>query len=1373
MGGCVSSHQPEVVTVTRGHRPSATKPAPLPGYILIPPGTGHGDALYDASSTFEQPPQQLQRQQKLPVQQTGPGRAVDSASSFAGAPLPHGAGAGSSQSAQGSHASGGAGASGAASRLGRPELDSAGSQYLAGGGTGSGGSGDDRPPGVAGKGFLIEGAVLGPPALLVSPFTNGASSAQQQQQQQQQAQHGSSSPGGGNATTPPGGRLSGTSTGGAAGPAQPAQSGDMTTVCSASTGIATPTPSMTAATSSFSSGGSGGVDPKAWTIPFSELQIIKQVGEGSYGRVYMAKWRETLVAVKVLLNTGVDVDDMEAAAELAMSLSNPVLLNLQKEASLMAALRHPNIVGFLGVCPTPPCVVSDFCSRGSLNDVLRAAKQNPAKAAQLDWVRRLNMALDAAKGMLYLHMHSPPIIHRDLKSPNLLVDKYWKVKVCDFNLSKIMEDTSSGASMATNNPRWLAPEVLAAQRATLASDVYSFGVVLWEMLTLELPWGRLHQLQIMKLVSEGQRLQVPARSALPPSSQGFEGLDLYEELVAKCWAEDPKERPTFADVIGYLRDLLGIAMKMGQGRNAHEDLPVPAERHRPALEAGMRQRAKQQAQQGQPSVVAEPRLRSEARLPHPDLAAQQALTAAAQAFAQPAGSNMGHLSKAFTQAAEVSFGTDVAARESANPASPSLEAPCAKDRSTGDVAALARQLGAEDKHLQEQAARALLDLARASPEHLRAIVSAGAVPRLVALLGSLEGHPQDSALWAMSNPLSMGHDKVPSVLPPDTLPAIAHLLEGCTADVQELRVTLQEELGTGREKEQAQAVERVVELTGASALNREEAANGGMAPALLDLLYGSGSSDLKRSAAKALANLCLEPTPAASVVAAKGIPLLLQLAQGEELQGEAAEALLSLACSTPEHLYAIVSAGGVPPLVQLLESGDKKLQGGAARLVAYLCQRDRDYQSAVVSASAIPLLVGLLEGGDTNLQARAAMAIGYLSHELFDFRSVIAAAGAVPALVRLLYSSDEDVQRFGAWALGSIAELSHTQQAAVAAVGAVAPLVRLLGSPNEDVQGTAAYAIACLSDWSPGHRFQIVSEGAIPPLVRLLASPNENIQEEAARALAYLSTPEDQPAHATFESGTPVLRGLLKGASKPIQEEAVQALEQLSVMGWEERCVIATTSDTPALKWLLASPNLYLQAKAAHMISYLRHRDADCQSAIMSADAIAPLVRLLASLSQDVQARAARAVAKLSSSGPELCSGAVSAGACCSLVRLLESTDTDVQHQAACAIANLAAGSAERSAAIVSAGAIPPLVRLLDSIDKDVQRETIRTIANLAAGSPERSAAIGSAGAMPFLVQLLESTDKDVQKQAAMAVGNLAVKSPETRGPAALQSGAT
>lgn len=95
----------------------------------------------------------------------------------------------------------------------------------------------------------------------------------------------------------------------------------------------------------------------------------------------------------------------------------------------MAALRHPNVVMYLGVCMHPPAVVTEYCARGSLNDVLKKCLTKPELAGQLDWSRRLGMALDAAKGMHYLHSSDPPVIHRDLKSPNLLVDKHWRVKV--------------------------------------------------------------------------------------------------------------------------------------------------------------------------------------------------------------------------------------------------------------------------------------------------------------------------------------------------------------------------------------------------------------------------------------------------------------------------------------------------------------------------------------------------------------------------------------------------------------------------------------------------------------------------------------------------------------------------------------------------------------------------------------------------------------------------------------------------------------------------------------------------------------------------------------------------------------------------------
>ncbi|GAB4822575.1 hypothetical protein N2152v2_009621 [Parachlorella kessleri] len=288
---------------------------------------------------------------------------------------------------------------------------------------------------------------------------------------------------------------------------------------------------------------------RMWTINFKALELQRQIGEGSFGRVYVARWQQTPVAVKILLNTALDVYSEDAVKQ-ALTLSNPVLENLQKEAALMCSLRHPSIVTFLGVCTVPPCIVTEYCERGSLADVLRNARQSPAAAAKLDWLRRLSMMLDTAKGMLHLHSHSPPIIHRDLKSPNLLVDTHWRCKISDFNLSRILEDRVVLSSAMATNPRWLAPEVLEGQPATLQSDVYSFGIVLWEVMTLDVPFANDNHFQLIKHVRAGGRPPVPPQHELPGREGGEAGgLDDYVALMQRCWAQAPEERPSFQDVV--------------------------------------------------------------------------------------------------------------------------------------------------------------------------------------------------------------------------------------------------------------------------------------------------------------------------------------------------------------------------------------------------------------------------------------------------------------------------------------------------------------------------------------------------------------------------------------------------------------------------------------------------------------------------------------------------------------------------------------------------------------------------------------------------------------------------------------------------------
>ncbi|KAI3432561.1 hypothetical protein D9Q98_004110 [Chlorella vulgaris] len=289
-------------------------------------------------------------------------------------------------------------------------------------------------------------------------------------------------------------------------------------------------------------------DVQQWAVQWSDLQIDRPIGRGSFGWVYLAQWHQTAVAVKVLVNP----------AEIGAGLELPELTmsELQKESGVMARMRHPNIVSFMGLCALPPCILTEYCSRGSLFELLH----KPDAAPHLTWAVRLSMAMDAARGLLYLHSRSPPIIHRDIKSPNLLVDEHWRLKVADFNLSKILSTAQTGSSVNTaggaNNPIWLAPEIVEGGQATAESDVFSFGLVMFELLTWQLPWGNAPHYRIAQMVIGGTRPQVPAREALPgPDLPDAHSFEAYCNLMRECYAQVPTDRPTISHVLTRLRAL--------------------------------------------------------------------------------------------------------------------------------------------------------------------------------------------------------------------------------------------------------------------------------------------------------------------------------------------------------------------------------------------------------------------------------------------------------------------------------------------------------------------------------------------------------------------------------------------------------------------------------------------------------------------------------------------------------------------------------------------------------------------------------------------------------------------------------------------------
>eukprot|EP00250_Pteridium_aquilinum_P009803 c18948_g2_i1 orf=854-2389(+) len=212
-------------------------------------------------------------------------------------------------------------------------------------------------------------------------------------------------------------------------------------------------------------------------IEWDSLTVAEQVGQGSCGTVYRGFWIGSDVAIKVF-------SEQEYTMEL--------LEDFRKEVLIMKRLRHPNVVLFMGAVISLEhlSIVTEFLPRGSLFRLLH--RNTPG----LDWRRRVRMALDVARGMNYLHHMNPPIVHRDLKSSNLLVDKNWTVKVADFGLSRLKHETYLRTVSGRGTPQWMAPEVLRNELSNEKSDVYSFGVVLWELATEQVPWTNLNPMQV-------------------------------------------------------------------------------------------------------------------------------------------------------------------------------------------------------------------------------------------------------------------------------------------------------------------------------------------------------------------------------------------------------------------------------------------------------------------------------------------------------------------------------------------------------------------------------------------------------------------------------------------------------------------------------------------------------------------------------------------------------------------------------------------------------------------------------------------------------------------------------------------------------------
>lgn len=212
-----------------------------------------------------------------------------------------------------------------------------------------------------------------------------------------------------------------------------------------------------------------------------------------------------------------------------------------QELAILSRVRHRNVVQFVGAVTEQPnlCVVMELMAAGTLHDAIHS------RGLRLPLPRLLDVALDVANGLHYLHRQKPAIIHRDLKSQNILLDADGRCKIADFGLSRFFKQELATMTGQIGTPGWTAPEVFKYGSYDQKVDVYSFGIVLAECLTCSKLYAGMDAMQIaFATVYRNRRPTLPAWT--PPALAG---------LIKLSWDADPKRRPVFPKIIEQLQAL--------------------------------------------------------------------------------------------------------------------------------------------------------------------------------------------------------------------------------------------------------------------------------------------------------------------------------------------------------------------------------------------------------------------------------------------------------------------------------------------------------------------------------------------------------------------------------------------------------------------------------------------------------------------------------------------------------------------------------------------------------------------------------------------------------------------------------------------------
>uniref|UniRef100_A0A5B6YZT2 non-specific serine/threonine protein kinase n=1 Tax=Davidia involucrata TaxID=16924 RepID=A0A5B6YZT2_DAVIN len=283
----------------------------------------------------------------------------------------------------------------------------------------------------------------------------------------------------------------------------------------------------------------------------NNFSVENELGRGGFGTVYKGALED---------GTNMAVKRMEAGV-----ISNKALDEFQAEIAVLSKVRHRHLVSLLGysIEGNERLLVYEYMPQGALSGHLFRWKS--LNLEPLSWTRRLNIALDVARGMEYLHsLAHQSFIHRDLKSSNILLGDDFRAKVSDFGLVKLAPDRErSVATRLAGTFGYLAPEYAVTGKITTKADVFSYGVVLMELLTglMALDEHRSEESRYLaewfwQIKSNREKLIAAVDPALDAKEERFDSICIIAELAGHCTARDPNHRPDMGHVVNVLAPLV-------------------------------------------------------------------------------------------------------------------------------------------------------------------------------------------------------------------------------------------------------------------------------------------------------------------------------------------------------------------------------------------------------------------------------------------------------------------------------------------------------------------------------------------------------------------------------------------------------------------------------------------------------------------------------------------------------------------------------------------------------------------------------------------------------------------------------------------------